>query len=402
MADAHVVGVGMTPFGVHDATLPDLFADAALPAMDDAGAAPAEIDAFYFGNAMGGQTEGESHLAPTLASHVGLAGVPSQRYEDACATSSNAFKHAVRAVEAGRHDVVLVGGVERCSPETGKGTGEMTRIFASAAHGAYERPTGLTFPGVFALLTKRHMHEHGTTAEQLAEVAVKNHYHGSLNDRAHFGKETTVEEVLDGPVVADPFHLHDCCPFSDGAAAVVVASEDAAAGLGGDPVRVAGVGHATDVVPIADKAHPSATQAARDAASEAYAAAGITADDVDFAEIHDCFTGAEVLATEALGLVEDGEGGTAAAAGRTSLGGDVPVNPSGGLKAKGHPIGATGVAQVVELTEQLRGEASERQVEAADIGVAHNLGGDAATTVVSVLESAGTAGDATGERGGEA
>jgi len=388
MHDAHVVGVGMTPFGVHDATLPDLFAEAALPALDDAGAGPDEVEALYFGNAMGGQIEGDSHLAPTVASHVGLAGIPCQRFEDACATSSNAFKNAVRAVEAGQHDVVLVGGVERCSPETGKGTGAMTRIFASAAHGAYERPTGLTFPGVFALLTKRHMHEHGTTAEQLAEVAVKNHYHGSRNDRAHFGKETTTEEVLDGPVVADPFRLHDCCPFSDGAAAVVVASEEAAAELSGDPVRVAGVGHATDVVPLADKAHPSTTQAARDAASEAYAAAGITADDVDFAEVHDCFTGAEVLATEALGLVEDGEGGAAAAAGRTALGGEIPVNPSGGLKAKGHPIGATGAAQIVELTEQLRGEAGERSVEDAEVGLAHNLGGDAATTVVSVLERA--------------
>ncbi len=387
MTDANVVGVGMTAFGVHGSTLPDLFAEAALPALDDAGATADDVDAFYLGNAMGGQIEGESHLAPTLASHIGLAGVPCQRYEDACATSSNAFKNAVRAVEAGQHDVVLVGGVERCSPETGKETDAMTRIFASAAHGAYERPTGLTFPGVFALLTKRHMHEYGTTPEQLAAVAVKNHRHGSLNPRAHFGSETTVDEVLSGPVVADPFRLHDCCPFSDGAAAAVVASADAAETLSGDPVRVAGVGHATDIVPIADKAHPSATQAARDAAGQAYEAAGVGPDDVDVVELHDCFTGAEVLATEALGLVEDGEGGPAAAAGRTSLGGEIPVNPSGGLKAKGHPIGATGVAQVVELTEQLRGDADSRQVEAADVGLAHNLGGDAATTIVSVLES---------------
>jgi len=388
MQDARIAGAGMTPFGVHESTLPELFADAALPAMDDAGVAAADVDAFYLGNAMGGQIEGESHLAPTLASHVGLAGVPCQRFEDACATSSNAFKHAVRAVESGAHDVVLVGGVERCSPETGKATDEMTRIFASAAHGTYERPTGLTFPGVFALLTKRHMHEHGTTEAQLAEIAVKNHYHGSLNPRAHFGKETSVEEVLDGPIVADPFHLHDCCPFSDGAAAVVVASAEAAADLDCDPVAVAGVGHATDVVPIADKTHPSMTRSARDAASQAYETAGIGPDDVDVVELHDCFTGAEVLATEALGLIEDGQGGPAAAAGRTSLGGEIPVNPSGGLKAKGHPIGATGVAQLVELTEQLRGDVGDRQVEAADVGLAHNLGGDAATTLVTVLEVA--------------
>jgi acetyl-CoA C-acetyltransferase/acetyl-CoA acyltransferase len=383
----------MTPFGVHGARLPDLFADAALPALDDAGATADDVDAFYLGNAMGGQIEGESHLAPTIASHVGLGRVPCQRYEDACATSSNAFKHAVRAVETGQHDVVLVGGVERCSPETGKETDAMTQIFASAAHGAYERPTGLTFPGVFALLTKRHMHEHGTTPEQLAEVAVKNHRHGSLNPRAHVGKETDVDEVLSGPVVADPFRLHDCCPFSDGAAAVVVASAEVAESFSGAPVRVAGVGQATDIVPLADKAHPAATQAARDAAGQAYEEASVGPDEVDVVELHDCFTGAEVLATEALGLVEDGEGGAAAAAGRTSLGGEIPVNPSGGLKAKGHPIGATGVAQVVELTEQLRGEADRRQVEAAVVGLAHNLGGDAATTIVSVLERA-TGGDA--------
>jgi acetyl-CoA C-acetyltransferase/acetyl-CoA acyltransferase len=386
MARASVVGVGMTTFGVHDGTLPELFAEAALPAMDDAGVGADEIDAFYLGNAMGGITEADTHLAPKLASHVGLAGVPAQRFEDACATSSNAFKHAVQAVEAGHHDAVLVGGVERCTPETGMDTPEMTATFATASHRQYEQPTGLTFPGVFALLTKRHMHEYGTTEEQLASVAVKNHAHGALNPRAHFGKDVTVEEVLDSPIVADPFHLFDCCPFSDGASAVVVANPDLAGSFDGEPVDVAGVGHATDVVPLADKADLTATQAARDAASEAYDQAGVEAGDLDFAEVHDCFTGAEVLATEALGFFERGEGGPAAAEGRTSLDGDVPVNPSGGLKAKGHPVGATGTAQIVELTDQLRGVAGDRQVADAHHAVAHNLGGDAATTVVTVME----------------
>ncbi len=375
----------MTRFGVHDSPLQELFGDAALEAMDDAGVGRDDVDALYLGNAMGGQTENHTHLAPALAAHVGLAGVPAQRFEDACATSATAFKHAVESVESGVHDVVLVGGVERCTPETGLDTPAMTRIFASASHRQYEQPTGLTFPGVFALLTKRHMHEYGTTEEQLAEVAVKNHAHGRYNPRAHFGKETTVEEVLEGPIVADPFRLMDCCPFSDGASAVVVAAPDRADSFA-DPVDVAGVGHATDVVPLGDKDTPHVTQAARDAAARAYDQADTTADAVAFAEVHDCFTGAEVMATEALGLVADGEGGPAAAAGRTSLGGDVPVNPSGGLKAKGHPIGATGTAQIVELTEQLRGDAGERQVPDADRAVAHNLGGDAATTVVTVME----------------
>ncbi|MFB6206585.1 MAG: beta-ketoacyl synthase N-terminal-like domain-containing protein [Haloglomus sp.] len=386
MPRASVVGAGMTRFGVHDTPLQELFGEAVFDAFDDAGVGPDEVEALYFGNAMGGQTENATHLGPQCATHVGLAGVPVQRYEDACATSSNAFKNAVEAVESGRHDVVLAGGVERCTPETGKGTDEMTRIFASASNRQYEQPTGLTFPAVFALMTKRHMHEYGTTEEHLAHVAVKNHGHGALNPRAHFGKETTVEEALDGPIVADPFRLMDCCPFSDGASAVVVVSDDLADSFDA-PVDVTGVGHATDIVPLADKETPHVTKAARDAATQAYEQAGVTAADVDFAEVHDCFTGAEVLASEALGLVEDGRGGVAAAEGRTRRDGDMPINASGGLKAKGHPIGATGVAQIVELTEQIRGTAGEHQLDDAGRGVAHNLGGDAATTVVSVMEA---------------
>ena len=387
MSRASVVGVGMTKFGVHDTNLVELFCDAAFPALDDAGVGTSEVDALYLGNAMSGLSENDTHLAPKVATHMGMPGVPTQRFEDACATSSNAFKHAVRAVEAGIHDAVLVGGVERCTPKTGKETPAMTRIFASASHREYEQPTGLTFPGVFALLTKRHMHEYGTTEEQLAEIAVKNHHNGSLNPRAHFGKEVSVEDVLDGPIVADPFHLMDCCPFSDGASAAVVARADEAESYAGEPVDVTGIGHATDVVPLADKAHLPETRSARDAADEAYEDAEIGPDDVDFVELHDCFTGAEVMATEALGIVDDGEGGPAAADGRTALGGETPVNPSGGLKAKGHPIGATGTAQITELVEQLRGDAGERQIDGAETAAAHNLGGDAATTLVTVMEA---------------
>ncbi|TKR27614.1 thiolase C-terminal domain-containing protein [Natronomonas salsuginis] len=386
MPRAAVVGAGMTKFSVHDTPMQELFDEAAFAALDDAGVSPGDIDALYFGNAMGGSTENETHLGPKIAAHVGMSGIPVQRFEDACATSSNAFKNAVEAVEAGVHDVVLVGGTERCTPKTGKDTPEMTRIFGSASHRQYEQPTGLTFPAVFALLTKRHMHVHGTTEEQLAHVAVKNHGNGALNPNAHFGKEVTVEEALNSPVIADPFRLMDCCPFSDGASAVVVVSEDAAASYDA-PVDVSGVGHATDVIPIGDKAEIGVTQAARDAAAQAYEQADTTADAMEFAEVHDCFTGAEILAIEALGLVEDGQGGVAAEEGRTARDGDIPINPSGGLKAKGHPIGATGTAQIVELTEQIRGDAGERQLGGVERGVAHNLGGDSATTVVSVMEA---------------
>jgi acetyl-CoA C-acetyltransferase/acetyl-CoA acyltransferase len=388
MTRATVVGVDMTTFGVHDSPLAELFGPAAIGAMEDAGIGADEIDAFYLGNSTSAMSERDAHLAPKLASHVGIAGIPCQRFEDACATSSNAFKHAVQAVESGRHDAVLVGGVERCTPETGCDTATMTSIFATAMHKQYERPTGLTFPAVFGLLTNRHMHQFGTTQEHLAEVAVKNHYHGSLSDRAQFGEEITVEDVMDSQVVASPLGLYDCCPFSDGAAAAVVTTPELAESFDGEPVAVSGIGHATDVAPIADKEDPLATQAARDAAREAYDEAGITAEDVDFAEVHDCFTSAEILATEALGFFGRGRGGPAAAEGRTRLGGEIPVNPSGGLKAKGHPVGATGAAQIVELTEQLRRESGDRQVENAELGLAHNLGGDTATTIVTVMEGA--------------
>jgi acetyl-CoA C-acetyltransferase/acetyl-CoA acyltransferase len=386
MARATVAGAGMTKFAVHDTTLQELFAGAAFKAIDDAGVGTDEVDALYLGNAMGGMTEHDIHLGPTMAAHLGMSGIPCQRFEDACATSSNAFKHAVQAVEAGEHDVVLAGGVERCSQSTGIETPGMTRVFDSVVHKQTEQPAGMTAPGFFALLTKRHMHEHGTTREQLAEIAVKNHDHGHLNPRAQLSDQITVEDVLESPIVADPFHLYDCCPFSDGASAVVVTSDDAA-GSFDDPVNVAGIGHATDTVPIADNPSPHTTGAARHAAEQAYDQADVDPADVDFAEVHDCFTGEEIIAVEALGLYEDGEAGPAAAEGEFYIDGATPINPSGGLKAKGHPLGATGTAQLVELTDQLRDDAGERQVEGATTGVAHNLGGDASTTVVSVLEA---------------
>jgi len=386
MTGTSIIGAGMTRFAVHERTLQELFAEAAFDAMDDAGVDTAEIDALYLGNAMGGMTEHDIHLAPMMASHLGMSGVPAQRFEDACATSSNAFKHAIQAVVAGEHDVVLAGGVERCSNATGIETPGMTRIFDSVVHKQTEQAAGLTAPAFFALLTRRHMHEHGTTQRQLAEIAVKNHYHGSLNPRAQFDQEITVEDVLDSPMIADPFHLYDCCPFSDGASAVVVTSDEAAHSYDSEPISVAGIGHATDRVPVADNPDPHATNAARRAAAAAYDAADIEPSAIDFAEVHDCFTGEEIMAVEALGLYADGEGGQAAATGEFYIDGETPINPSGGLKAKGHPLGATGTAQLVELTDHLRNRAGERQIEDARTGVAHNLGGDASTTVVSVLE----------------
>jgi acetyl-CoA C-acetyltransferase/acetyl-CoA acyltransferase len=379
----------MTNFGVYTKPLPELFADAALPALDDAGIASSEVDALFFGNVLGGATENETHLAPKVAGHIGLPPEARiQRFEDACATASLALKHAVRAVESGEHDVALVGGVERCTPQgTGIETSEMTRIFGSGAHKQYEQAPGMTTASVFALHTQRHMHEYGTTEEQLAEVAVKNHHHGSMNERAQFDEKKTVEDVLESPLIASPFRLLDCCPFSDGASAVVVVNQDAVESYDSEPVDISGISHASNPMPVSDQPNPPSTDMVRRAASEVYDQAGFAADDVDFAEVHDCFTGAEILALEALGLFEDGQAGPATEAGRTRLGGEIPVNPSGGLKSKGHPIGATGTAQIVELTEQIRGDSGERQVEGAERGLAHNVGGMTATAVVTAMEA---------------
>jgi len=389
MARASVVGTGMTNFDVFTKPLAELFADAALPALDDAGVSSGEIDALYLGNVLGGAAENETHVAPKVASHIGLPPEASvQRYEDACATASLALKQAVRAIETGEHDVALVGGVERCTPQaTGIETSKMTRIFGSGAHKQYEQAPGMTTASVFALHTQRHMHEYGTTKEQLAEVAVKNHYHGSMNERAQFDQKKTVEEVLNSPLIASPFRLLDCCPFSDGASAVVVVSDEGTENYDAEPVDIAGISHASNPMPVADQPNPPTTDMVRRAAQDTYEQSGFGPDDVDFAEVHDCFTGAELLALEATGLFEDGEAGPATAAGRTRLGGELPINPSGGLKSKGHPIGATGTAQIVELTEQLRGESGERQVEDANRALAHNVGGMTATAVLTTMEA---------------
>ena len=263
-------------------------------------------------------------------------------------------------------------------------TERSTEVFAYASDAVFEQPAGLTFPGVFALIARAHMAKHGTTEEQMAHVAVKNHRHGTLNPKAQFQKEITLEQVLRSAKVADPLKLYDCCPFSDGAAAVVLASEEVARTTR-KPVWVLGSAQAGDSMCLHDKRDLARAVATERAALAAYRQAGLGPRDVDVVELHDCFTIAEIVATEGLGLCEPGAGGIAAEKGETSLGGRIPVNVSGGLKAKGHPIGATGAAQVAEIATQLRGEAGRRQVEGAAVGLAHTLGGNTATVLVSVF-----------------
>ncbi len=378
-----VVGVGVTKFGKHERTCAELFAEAAADAIQDAGVSPRAIQAIYFGNVVGGEAERQLHMGPQVASALGIPAVPTTRFETACATSHAAFRHAVMEIAGGASDVLLVGGAERI---LNLPTDAATEYFAFASDATFEQPTGITFAGVFALMARAHMAKYGTTEEQMAHVAVKNHRHGVLNPKAQFQKEITVEQVLASPKIADPLKLYDCCPFTDGAAAVVVVSEEVAR-KSRKPVWVLASAAASDSMCLHDKKDLSRALATERAAQAAYRQAGRGPADVDVVELHDCFTIAEIIATEGLGFFEPGTGGIAAEKGWTSLGGKIPVNPSGGLKAKGHPIGATGAAQIAEIVNQLRGEAGPRQVDGARVGLVHTLGGNAATVLVSLLGS---------------
>ena len=376
-----VIGVGVTKFGKHERSSSELFAEAAADALADAGLPASAVQAVYYGNVVGGETEHQLHTSPQAASILGLPAVPTTRIENACASSHVAFRHAVMEVASGTSDVVLVGGGERVLNVP---TAESTEYFAYASDAAWEQPLGLTFPGVFALIARAHMQKYGTTEAQMAAVAVKNHKHAVHNPKAQFQKEITLEQVLRSAYVADPLKLYDCCPFSDGGAALVLASEEVAK-KSRKPIWVLAAAAAADWMLMADKRDLSRVPATERAAAAAYRQAGIGPEDVDVVELHDCFTIAEIVATEGLGLFEPGAGGRAVEEGLTSLGGKIPVNVSGGLKAKGHPIGATGAAQVAEIVTQLRGEAGPRQVEGARRGLAHTLGGNTATVCVSLF-----------------
>jgi len=376
-----VIGVGVTKFGKHDRGSAELFAEAAREAIQDAEVSPAAVQALYYGNVTGGETERQLHMGPLAATLLGLPSIPTTRFENACATSHIAFRHAVMEIASGVSDVVVVGGGERVLHVP---TEASTEYFAYCSDATFEQPLGLTFPGVFALIARAHMDKYGTTETQMAHVAVKNHRHGALNPKAQFQKEITLEQVLKSAYVADPLKLYDCCPFTDGGAAVVLAAEDVARKRS-RAVWVLGTHAASDAMFMHDKRDLSRVVATERAAEGAYRQAGKRPQDVHVAELHDCFTMAEIVATEGLGFFEPGTGGVAAEKGWTSLGGRIPVNTSGGLKAKGHPIGATGAAQIAEVVTQIRGEAGRRQVDGARVGLTHTLGGNTATVAVSLF-----------------
>jgi acetyl-CoA C-acetyltransferase len=376
MRPVSIVGIGKTPFGVFpDQSILDLAVEAGRKCLKDGGVAPPDVEAIYLGNFAAPSFVGQNHLAPYVAAGLGLRNVPATRFEAACASSGSAFFHAWTAVAGGIYERVLVVGVEKMTSQAGP---RVTEILASAGDLGGEVRAGATFPAMFAMIAQRHMHQFGTTREQLAAVAVKNHANGAKNPDAHMRKTITREQALAGRMIADPLTLYDCSLVSDGAAAVLLAAGDG-------PIRVLGVAQASDRLALADKDDITTFPAVRAAACKAYAMAGLGAKDIQVAELHDCFTIAEIIAMEDLGFVERGEGGPATAAGFTALNGEKPINTSGGLKSKGHPVGATGAGQICDLVLQMRGEAGERQVARSSVGLAQNLGGSGATGVVTIL-----------------
>jgi acetyl-CoA C-acetyltransferase len=382
MRDVAIIGVGSTPFGkLEGRGLIDIAVAACREALADAGLPRQSIQALYLGNFIGERLAGQGAIAGMVANRLGLTGIPATKTEGACASGGIAFRLGVLGIALGLYDFVLVAGAEKM---TSASTAEVTAGLATAGDEEAEMRSGLTFPGAFAIITRAHMARHGTTREQIGLVSVKNHGLGAANPKAQFRKPVTLDEVLGSRLIADPLRLFDCPPISDGAAAVVLCPADRARELHGRPVRVLGTGHATGPATLWEMDDVTAFPATARAAREAYAMAGIAPGDVDVAEVHDCFTMAEIVATEDLGLFPRGQGGRAVAEGWSAVEGRVAVNPSGGLIAKGHPVGATGCAQVYELVRQLRGEAAN-QVRDCEIGLAHNLGGTGVVSTVTIL-----------------
>ncbi|WP_435363992.1 thiolase domain-containing protein [Haloarchaeobius sp. DYHT-AS-18] len=385
MRDAYVVGAGQSEYGSFpDESYRSLFETAFEAAVEsvDHGINADDFDEAVVGTlGVGGRQLGLA--GPAVTEHVGLHGVPTTRVENACAASGYAVRQAVQAVKSGMADVVLASGVEIMTDMSGDATKYWLGVSGETE---WERLSGTTFAGVYAQMASAHMAEHGTTKEQLSHVAVKNHSHGAMNPHAQLGFECSLEDAMNAPTIADPLNLYHCCPTTDGAACAIVVSEDVVDQFTDERVRVAGVGAASDRVGLFQRDTYTSVPASKMAAETAYEMAGMGPEDMDFAEVHDCFAIAELMAYEDLGFCEPGESGKLVASGATDYGGDVVVNTSGGLKSKGHPIGATGAGQVVEAFKQLTNRAGDRQVEGATRGLTHNVGGSGGAAVVHLFE----------------
>jgi acetyl-CoA C-acetyltransferase len=380
------VSAGLSKFGKLDGLYArEIFAEAAKEAFDNCPKLEPkkDIQALYVGH-MGESYEHQGHTGATLADWAGLGHIAATRTEAACASSGAALRAAICAVRSGLSDVVMVGGVEKM---THRSTPEVTEYLAMASDYPFEQWHGITFPGLYALMATAHMHAYGTTERQLAMVAVKNHYHGSLNPKAQLQKEITLETALSSRMVAWPLKLYDCSPITDGASCLILTKPELAKKYTDTPVHIIGSGQASDTIGLYERESFTSLEAAKVAARQAHEMAEVKPEQVDVAEVHDCFTIAEIIACEDLGFCRVGEGGKLAERGETKLGGKIPLNTSGGLKAKGHPVGATGTGQAYEIYLQLTGRAEKRQVKDARVGLTHNVGGSGATATVHIYRS---------------
>ncbi len=378
-----IIGVGLTRFGeLWETSFSHLFVEAGANALRDAGVDGKDVEAIFVGNMSAGRFVDQEHISCLIADQAGLNPIPATRIEAACASGGHALRQGIMSILSGFHDLVVVGGVEKMTDVMTEST---TQTLATAADQEWEAFLGMTFPGLYAMMARRHMYEFGTTREQLALVSVKNHRNAIHNPYAQYHVEITVDDVLNSPIIADPLRLLDCSPITDGAACVVLASERKAREYTDSPIYITGSGQATSTLSLHSRKQIPVVDSTINAAKEAYKRAGKSPKDIQVAEVHDAFTIGEIMAIENLGFFNIGEGGKATEEGETEIGGKIPVNTSGGLKAKGHPVGATGVAQAVEIVLQLRGDAKGRQVD-ADIGLTHNVGGSGGTAVVHIYE----------------
>lgn len=381
MREVGIIGVGMTKFTEHwDKSLRELFVEAALKAIDDAKVS--KVDSIYVGSMSSGLFVGQEHIAPLFADYLGFKNTPAVRVESACASGGIALRQGFLEVASGISDIVLVGGVEKMTD-----CDDTTATLAAAADVENEVFFGATFPALYALMARAHMDRYGTTREQLAAVSVKSHKNGVKNPYAQFQMEVSLEKVMNSTMIADPLTLFECSPITDGAAVMILAPLDIVKTMREKVVKISGSGFATDTIALHSREDVTSLKAVRLAAEKAYKMANKKPEDIDVCEVHDCFAIAELIAIEELGFVEKGKSGRFVEEGNTEIGGKIPVNTSGGLKAKGHPVGASGIAQGIEIYKQLTGTAEEgRQVENAKVGLTQNMGGTGASSVVHIME----------------
>ena len=385
MREVAIIGVGETKFGeLWERSFRDLGIEAGFKAMEDAGISGNDIDAMFVGNMSADRLIDQEHIAPLIADYSGFGerNLPSVRVEAANASGGIALSQAYMSVASGVHDIVVVGGAEKM---TDVGEESAAEILAGTADQEWEAVFGATLGSLYAMMARKHMKDYGTTKEHMASVAVKNHHNGSMNPNAQFQRGIKIEMALNAPMVADPLGVFDCAPLSDGAAAVILCPMENARKYTDTPVKILSCGQAGDYMALHDRPSLTRMDATVAASKKAYKYAGITAKDIQLAEVHDAFSISEIMAIEDLGFFEKGQGGKATLDGETALNSGISVNTSGGLKAKGNPMGATGVGQAVEMTIQLRGEAGDRQVNDAEKGLIHNIGGTGSTCIVHIL-----------------